>query len=327
MIVSVVRRRAWLCGLAVVLLGSACGPGGGDMKGNCTPGTQQACACAGGGQGVQVCSNDGSRFETCMACPISGAGGTVSSTAGAGGMSAGNSGAGGVAGSLGSAGTGMAGFGGASAAGIGGSNGGRGGTSVAGAGGTNVGGAGGQAGHGGAGTQLATIEIIQCLIGPGKSDGSGWDFNEPIPQSVTTALATALMAPDVGPLINFIATSAVQALSKPDPIGLIELNWDGTGFDSDLQIVLADINTNMEDTFQPLWLNVRGWRSVPLSLATMVRVTLLDEDLLNHDAIGVATISGAQIQAAFAAGGTYWIRVEQMTLNQLLAIGIQVTPG
>lgn len=59
----------------------------------------------------------------------------------------------------------------------------------------------------------------------------------------------------------------------------------------------------------------------------MVRVTLLDEDLVNDDAIGAATVSGTQIQAALAAGGTYWVRVEGMTFMQLLAIGIQVTPG
>lgn len=57
----------------------------------------------------------------------------------------------------------------------------------------------------------------------------------------------------------------------------------------------------------------------------MVRVSLQDEDLLNHDSIGVATVSGPQIQAAFAAGGTYWVRFEEMTFRQLLAIGIQVT--
>lgn len=172
-----------------------------------------------------------------------------------------------------------------------------------------------------------TIEILQCLIGPGKSDGTEWDFSAPIPQTVTTGLATALGAPGVGPIINYLGTAAVQALSKPDPMGWAELDWNGSGFDPDLEIILADVDTNMENTFQPLWLNVRGWRAVPLTTATMVRVTLFDEDLADHDAIGVATISGPQIQAALAAGGTYWIRVEQMTVNQLLAIGIQVTPG
>jgi hypothetical protein len=59
----------------------------------------------------------------------------------------------------------------------------------------------------------------------------------------------------------------------------------------------------------------------------MVRVSLQDEDLLDADSIGTATVSSAQIQAALVAAGTYWVRVEEMTFKQLLAIGIQVTPA
>jgi hypothetical protein len=81
----------------------------------------------------------------------------------------------------------------------------------------------------------------------------------------------------------------------------------------------------MEDTFQPLWLGIRGWSMVPLSTSLKVRVRLVDEDLVNHDAIGAATISYTEIVNALAAGGTYWVRVENQTLRQLLAIGIQVT--
>ena len=172
---------------------------------------------------------------------------------------------------------------------------------------------------------LVTIEVVQCLIGPGKSDGTEWDYDGEIPQTVTTGLATVLGQPGVGPIINFLASSAVTALSKPDPYGWAEIATNGSGFDPANQIVLADTTTNMQDTFQPLWLNVRGWRSVLLSSSTMVRVTLLDEDLVNDDAIGIATIPASQLQAALAAGGTYWVRVDQMTQNQLLAIGVQVT--
>ncbi len=35
---------------------------------NCTVGTQQPCACPGGGQGVQTCKSDGS-FDVCKSCP------------------------------------------------------------------------------------------------------------------------------------------------------------------------------------------------------------------------------------------------------------------
>jgi hypothetical protein len=171
------------------------------------------------------------------------------------------------------------------------------------------------------------VEIIQCLVGPSKSDGTEWDFSATVPASVTTALASALGTPGIGPILNFLANPSIANLSKPDPYGIAELDWNGTGFDPTLAIVLADPSNNMGDTFQPLWLGTRGWAALPLSPSLMVRVTLMDEDLIQDDAIGVATISGAQIKAAFAAGGTYWVRTDEMTVKQILAIGIQVTPA
>jgi hypothetical protein len=35
---------------------------------NCVPGAQAQCACPGGGSGIQVCSDDGSRFGACSNC-------------------------------------------------------------------------------------------------------------------------------------------------------------------------------------------------------------------------------------------------------------------
>jgi hypothetical protein len=173
--------------------------------------------------------------------------------------------------------------------------------------------------------QFVNIEIIQCLVGPSKSDGTEWDFSATVSSSVTTALASALDLAGIGPILNFLATPSIKALSKPDPYGSAELGWVGSGFDPTLTIVLADTTNNMDDTFQPLWLGTRGWAGVSLSSSLMVRLTLFDEDLVYDDAIGVATISGAQIKAALAAGGTYWVRTDEMTVKQLLAIGIQVT--
>lgn len=60
-----------LGGLALGLwagIALACGDGGGDgdgSGGSCVPGQQVACACPGGGEGVQVCATDGSFFGPC----------------------------------------------------------------------------------------------------------------------------------------------------------------------------------------------------------------------------------------------------------------------
>ncbi|HEX4512640.1 MAG TPA: hypothetical protein VH054_03865 [Polyangiaceae bacterium] len=37
---------------------------------NCVPGAQTQCACPGGGSGVQICSDDGSRFGVCSNCTM-----------------------------------------------------------------------------------------------------------------------------------------------------------------------------------------------------------------------------------------------------------------
>ena len=42
---------------------------------SCVPGDQKACACPGGAEGVQICADDGSRYQSCGGCPASGSGG------------------------------------------------------------------------------------------------------------------------------------------------------------------------------------------------------------------------------------------------------------
>lgn len=78
-------RRGWLCSWVVL---AACtveeprDPGGfggsGDEELACVPGEQRACACPGGApDGVQVCADEGDRFEACVGCPGGSDGGTA----------------------------------------------------------------------------------------------------------------------------------------------------------------------------------------------------------------------------------------------------------
>jgi hypothetical protein len=77
------RRTWWITWLALV----ACGveepgdPMGFGDSGNgqgCIPGEQRACACPGGApDGVQVCADEGDRFEACVGCPGGSEGGTL----------------------------------------------------------------------------------------------------------------------------------------------------------------------------------------------------------------------------------------------------------
>ncbi|MFO0758201.1 MAG: hypothetical protein U0359_17020 [Byssovorax sp.] len=69
---------------AIASLVAACGSGGsGSTSGGsgCTPGAQQACACPGGTQGVQVCADDGRSFKPCECGSVST---TTSGTGGSG---------------------------------------------------------------------------------------------------------------------------------------------------------------------------------------------------------------------------------------------------
>lgn len=99
------------------------GSGGGEPV--CVPGMQISCDCPGGAKGVQVCTDDGSRYGECTDCQSvggSGGSGAVGGSAGSGGSVGGSAGAGaggsgGVAGVGGSGGSG----GSAGSAGTGGS--------------------------------------------------------------------------------------------------------------------------------------------------------------------------------------------------------------
>ena len=93
-----------LCGL----WGCASGKPAPTIPQACVPGDQKACACAGRPDGVQVCVDDGSRYDTCTGCAPTATGGSTGSL-----------GTGGANGSGGSPGTGGRGTGGAADAGAG----------------------------------------------------------------------------------------------------------------------------------------------------------------------------------------------------------------
>lgn len=88
--------------MALVGLFVVCGCGGADNDlFSCTPGRQESCPCAGGGQGIQVCNADGA-FGACECGGEGGAGGSAgsseASTAGVGGNGGATNGGGGTGG-------------------------------------------------------------------------------------------------------------------------------------------------------------------------------------------------------------------------------------
>ncbi len=73
----------------------------------CVPGDVDTCPCPGGGEGVQTCADDGSRYGSCEGCGSgggSGGGGSGQGGAGQGGSSSGSGGATGAGGPTGGSG-------------------------------------------------------------------------------------------------------------------------------------------------------------------------------------------------------------------------------
>ncbi len=68
----------------------------GTSMGLCIPGVQVTCGCPGGGQGAQVCKDDGSGFEACIGC-ATGSGGATGTSASATTGTSGSSSSGGAA--------------------------------------------------------------------------------------------------------------------------------------------------------------------------------------------------------------------------------------
>jgi hypothetical protein len=168
--------------------------------------------------------------------------------------------------------------------------------------------------------------MLGALIGPSKSNGAEWDGPGSIPTAVVDGLATVAGQPEVGPLLDFMQQSAIKSLSAPDPYGIAELDPDGSGFDPTLTITLATPDNNMKDAFQTSWpLPVPGWRSVPFGPGLKVRVTLKDDDLVNPDDIGTATINYEALVKAWTAQDSHWVRVDDQTNRQLLSVQVQVS--
>jgi len=204
---------------------------------------------------------------------------------------------------------------------------------TSGSGGTQVGASGapdeGMAGQGGTPATLPTtvsVEVLGAYIGPGKIDNTTWDGTGTVPPEVLALVADALGYPGVDKIADVVQQAAYQALSKPDPFGTANLDRDGSGFDAADDVKLATTANNTEDTFKPTWpMPYPGWKDLPFDGGLQVRVTLYDEDLSLNDDIGTATINYPELLAAWESGKSYWVRVEDQTQGQLLAVEIQVS--
>ncbi len=174
------------------------------------------------------------------------------------------------------------------------------------------------------GTRVVSVQVLDAVISPGKATKDAWDGFGTVPDSVWSGLAAALGAPaPAGAVIAFLGGQAVAALEKPDPFGTASIHSQSVA-NSGVEISLATTSNNLEDTLLPSWPTPPRWDNVPLTSDLRVRITLLDEDLSNHDPIGVVELNASDLDAAARANQLYEVRVDDQSNGQLLFVGVSV---
>jgi len=171
--------------------------------------------------------------------------------------------------------------------------------------------------------KFVTVQVISALVGPGTYSHELWDADgTEISTETWQKLAAALSATNPYLAASALLVNPVLAGTKaPDPIGTARLDIGqsiGTTYE------LANKSNNAEDTYLPVWPGIVAWQNVPIEESLRLQVKIDDEDLINHDPIGVAEITkkdllGALLAIAVGCGAWGWF-----AHDQLLFVGISV---
>jgi hypothetical protein len=173
-------------------------------------------------------------------------------------------------------------------------------------------------------TKVVSIDVVDAVISPGMANKEAWDGIGTIPSEVWSGLTAALGAPQpYSAVITFFGDQLIQQLDNPEPFGTAELLSQSSP-DDGVSHVLATTTSNQEDTLIPLWPTPGRWSGVSVTSDLRVRVTLFDEDLSNHDPIGVVELNSQDIEDAIRAGQVFHARVTDQGNGQILFIGLSV---
>jgi len=167
--------------------------------------------------------------------------------------------------------------------------------------------------------RLATVQVTEAIIGPGKSGGTQWDGVGQVSPILLSSLDRALVGPDpVGDVLTALSRHSAS-LGKPDPYGTVQLTAFGIVTD---RVPLATVEDAIPDTFVPSWPYRWRYTNVPIDSDVRITVDLLDRDLMSDDAIGVAEIVPSDLVQALRSRGTFQVQVDGQTEGQLLFVGI-----
>jgi len=174
------------------------------------------------------------------------------------------------------------------------------------------------------GTKIVSVTVLDAVIAPGEPDHSPWDGPGTIPDSVWSAVTSAMDLPEpFEPVVAALGESALNQFDKPDPYGTAVL-LSPTSPANGMTETLATTSDNQEDTYVPDWPTPASWSGVVLDNNLRIRVTLTDEDLLDDDPIGVVELNAADVQNALAANQVFHAKVDDQANGSILLIGISV---
>jgi hypothetical protein len=195
-------------------------------------------------------------------------------------------------------------------------------------GGGSAGNEGGNESAGGGEAELAgqpetlRVTVLQVLLRPGKPDGDQWDclglfcgLGDDEHELIESAILDLLSGDVVGAL-ELLQSSALSALSKPDPFGFADLLYAGDWVDG---YELPPI----QDTFNPFWSGV-SFSGVSVDNNPQVRLELYDEDLENDDLMGTFTLTSKHLLEVHGSGEPQWVPTDDPELESIWAVKIEV---
>jgi hypothetical protein len=171
---------------------------------------------------------------------------------------------------------------------------------------------------------IAAVILHGAAIAPTKTGGAAWDVDlsgnpRPASEAVKALMLSVAGLPYIAEarLASVFAQPCMAAVAKPDPYGYAEVESGGA-----VRRIALPI---FKDTLTPQWNDAR-WDRVIIAPGTRFRISLLDKDLVNDDAIGEAVVDDRKLFEAMRSGESLAIRVDDQTAEQLLAVELEVVP-
>jgi hypothetical protein len=164
-----------------------------------------------------------------------------------------------------------------------------------------------------------SIRVEETVVRPWNEQQQIWDGTSAVSPDDVQQLAVALGATNpYAATTAFMYGLAASAWAPPDPFGDIELFTNG-GWNPDLAQQLSPVS---DDQFVSLW--GYGWEHVPVEETMQIRVSLLDEDISNHDTIGTVIMNYDDVLAAAQSGQVHNVQTSDQGQGNLLFVSISV---